>query len=200
MKKMIRLSQHKQEELTFEEVYKQYLPLLNSQSYSWSQSCGYDVEELFQHGAIALWKAYENYSIEREIGFGHFAKIYVQNAMRRYHQLNKPKTRNITSQVRVVESLQSKLSNKKGDDEVELVDLLGTPETFSQDVVDKIVLNKIFKRFSKRQLNDILKYVNGYSKRELAESKDMEYRKAMRGMHKSFQKFRTLYIKEMIGS
>jgi RNA polymerase sigma factor (sigma-70 family) len=192
--KILILPKGVRKEMSFEEVYKMYTPLMNKQAYIWVQ---YDRDDIFQTASIGLWKAYKNYDIERGFTFGTLAKKYVINEVLRYHLKHKPKSENKTAQIKSVESLQSTLRGKNGD-ETELMEVVGVDETFSSDVIDQVILRKIFSQFSERQRFDIINYIDGYSKSELIEGKNTSTYQAKKIVKRSFIKFRNLYIKEMV--
>jgi RNA polymerase sigma factor (sigma-70 family) len=194
MKKMLILPKGERKEVTFEEILNKYKPLLNKQAYLWYQ---YDRQDIYQTASIGLWKAYENYDIERGYAFSTMAKRYVINEVLRFHYQNKPKYENKTSQIKGMTSLQSLVFDKHGEG-TELMDLVGIEETFTNDIVEQVILRRIFRQFSERQRYDIINYIDGYSKGELIEAKQTTTKnQAKRIVGRTFTKFRNLYIKEM---
>lgn len=192
--KMLILPKGERKELTFEEVLIKYKPLLNKQAYIWQQ---YDRDDIYQIASIGLWKAYEKYDIQRGYTFGTLAKPYVINEVLRYHLKHKSKTKNKTSQVKFIDSLYSTAYSNKDGEEKELIEFIGIEETFTEDIVEQLILRKIFSHFSERQMHDIINYIDGYSKGELIEVKNTNTNQAKKVINRTFIKFRNLYIKEM---
>lgn len=189
--KMLILPRGERAELTFEETYQKFLPLLRKQAYKWFQ---YEKDEILQTAAIGLWKAYEKYNVELGYSFSGVAKKFVEYEVWNYHLKHRPKFDRKTSQIKSMKSLQSAISNKDGS-ETEMMDLIGIEETFSKDITEQIIFRKIFSHFSKYQIQDILRYVDGYSKKEIANKG-----RKMETINHNFNKFRVLYLKEMMSS
>ena len=194
--KLIIISETKRGLMTFEEIYEKYKGLLHKKAYPWSQTYGFD--EMYQVASIALWNAYEKYDSEAyPIPFMVVASKFIDYGLLAYHAKHKPKFGNKTSQIKSMTSLQSTVFNGKGD-ELELGDLIGEAETYSGEVVDRIVLDQLFKKFTKNMQQDILSYVNGYTFKELAKAGNKSSLTTAARMRGAFMRFRALYIKEMV--
>lgn len=194
--KLIILSETKQAQMTFEEVYEKYKGLLNKKAYPWSQTYGMD--EMYQVASISLWNAYEKYDHDTyPVPFMVVASKFIDYGLLAYHAKHKPKFDKKTSQIKSMTSLQSLVFNNNGD-ELELEDLIGEAETYSVEVVDRLVLDRLFKKFSKNQQQDILSYVNGYKIKELVEASTKASLTTAARMRGAFMRFRALYIKEMV--
>ncbi|MBQ9747680.1 MAG: sigma-70 family RNA polymerase sigma factor [Clostridia bacterium] len=75
------------ETLSFEAIYRLYLPLIESTAstfckrFSLSET---DIDDLRQEAAIALYNAVFSYSPERNVTFGRYAKVCIQNRIISY--------------------------------------------------------------------------------------------------------------------
>jgi hypothetical protein len=195
MSKTIIVSENNQSIMTFEEVYLKFQGLLKNKAYKWSKT--YDYDEMFQIASIALWKAYEKYdSTIYPIPFVIVAAKFINYALLGYHAKYKPKFDKQTSKIKSMVSINDIVFNGKGEG-VERQELIGEEETFTQEIISQIVLDKIFKKFSKQQKQDILDIVAGHGMAELAEAKNISKSGAWSKMRMSFTKFRALYVKEM---
>ena len=195
MKKLIIVSQDKMTEMEFEEVLKKYKPLINKEIYAWVKS--YEYDELFQVCSIALWKAFENYDYTKEIGFGYIAKMYIKNQVFNYHRKEISKLKNKSSQIKSIRSLNDIVFDEKSEG-VELQDLIGEDETYTEETANKLLIDKLLKKFTTQQQQDIMAYVGGYKSTELAKSKNISKQLHHNKMQAVFAKFRALYIKEMV--
>jgi RNA polymerase sigma factor (sigma-70 family) len=195
MSKLIVVGPNKQALMTFDEVYARYQPLLKKKAYAWSKNCEYD--EMFQLASIALWKAYEKYdSALHPIAFGWFAGKFIDNALLAHYSKSR-KCERPTSQVKTIVSLHGVVYDNKGN-ETELQDLIGEDETFTHEVTENIVLDKIFKKIPPAQLQDVMNYLSGHSQSELASSNNTTQVSISRKLQQSFAKFKALYVKEMM--
>ncbi len=195
MSKLIILNNNNQAMLTFEQIYGKYQNLLRKKAYSWANT--YDYDEMYQVALIALWKAYEKYDSEIfPVAFGFIAAKFIDNELLAYHNKNKRKFDKKTSKIKSVVSLYARVSDSKGEG-VELLELIGEEETYTEEIINKILLNKLLKKFTKQQQQDIMDYTNGYKLKELAEAKKISNQALALRMQAVFAKFRALYIKEM---
>ncbi|MDF2652914.1 MAG: hypothetical protein K0Q73_8719 [Paenibacillus sp.] len=180
---------------TFEDIHRQFQGLIRKKAYSWSSS--YEFDELCQVAAIALWKAFLKYDVDAyPIPFIAIASKYIDYALIGHHNKYKPKFNKKTSQIRSMCSINDLISD--GDGETELQDLIGEEETYTQETVDKIVLDKLLKRIPKQQKQDIFAYIDGYKMKELAEAKDTSSQLVATRIRSAFMRFRALYIKELV--
>jgi RNA polymerase sigma factor (sigma-70 family) len=77
-KKLLRINQNGDEELTFEEVYTRYRNLIWSQVQHWEGVM--DSTEVESAANFGLFKAYKNYNFEkRPTAFGYYAKRVISN-------------------------------------------------------------------------------------------------------------------------
>ncbi|RAK21118.1 RNA polymerase sigma factor (sigma-70 family) [Anoxybacillus vitaminiphilus] len=184
--------------MSFEQVFQRYQNLLKKKAYSWSTTYRYEFDELFQVASIALWQAYRKYdSSKYPIPFGALAVKYIDYSLLAYHNKHKPKFDRETSQIKSIMSLHQLVIDKDGEG-TELMELIGQEETFTEETVDRIVIDSLFKKFSNQQRQDILDYINGHKFKEMAESKGVSSQVVSSRIRSSFLKFRTMYIKEML--
>lgn len=195
MNKLIIVNDNDQVKLTFEQIYEKYKNLLRKKAYSWAKTYGYD--EMYQVASIALWKAYENYNSEKfPVAFGFIAARFIDNELLAFHNKNKRKFDKKTSKIRSIVSLNDIVFDSKGEG-IELLELIGEEETYTEEIIDKILLNKLLKKFTKQQQQDIMDYINGYKLKDLAKFKNISNQAMALRMQTAFAKFRALYIKEM---
>jgi len=194
MSKLIIVNDNDKVKLTFEQTYLKYQNLLRKKAYSWAKTYGYD--EMYQVASIALWKAYEKYDSEKfPVRFVYIAAKFIDNELLAFHNKNKQKFDKKTSQIKSMVSLNDIVFDSKGEG-IELLELIGEEETYTEEIVDKILLSKMLKKFTKQQQQDIMDYINGYKLKELADSKNISNQVLALRMQAVFAKFRALYIKE----
>ncbi|SFM36925.1 sigma-70 RNA polymerase sigma factor region 4 domain-containing protein [Pelosinus propionicus] len=195
MSKTIIISENNQSVMTFEEVYYSFQGLLKNKAYKWSKT--YDYDEMFQVASIALWKAYEKYdSSVYSIPFMIVAAKFINYALLGYHAKHKPRFNRKTSKIKSMVSINDIVFDSKGEG-VERQELIGEDETFTQEIINQMVLDKIFRKFSKYQLQQIQDVVNGYKLTEIAEEGNLSKSTIWSNMRGAFAKFRGLYVKEM---
>lgn len=196
MSKTIIMSENNQSVMTFDEVFHKFQGLLRNKAYRWSQT--YDYDEMFQIASIALWKAYEKYDSEiYPIPFMIVAAKFINYALLGYHAKHKPKFDKQTSKIKSMVSINDIVFNSKGEG-VERQDLIGEDETFTQEIISQMVLDKIFRKFSKQQQQQIQDIASGYSLTEIADEKSLSRSAVWTHMRGSYAKFRALYVKEMV--
>ncbi len=75
------------EKLSFEAIYRLYLPLIESTAFSFCKRCSLaeaDVGDLRQEAAIALYNAVFSYSPNKGVSFGQYAKVCIHNRIISY--------------------------------------------------------------------------------------------------------------------
>lgn len=194
--KNIIINKDKSKMMSFDDIYIKYTPLIKKKIYKWMYT--YEYDELFQIASIALWKAYKDYDADKApTAFGYVAGIYIDNELTNYHHKSKPKYDQKTSQVKSVVSINGSIFTGKNGDELNLEDILGEDETFTQIIADKMVIEKVLKKFTSQQIKDIENYINGYGISEIARNNNVSKQVVSWRMKNNFIKFKSLYIKEM---
>lgn len=140
-KKLIKLSNGNIKEMTCSEVFEQFKNFLYKMSYKWSKQ--YDIEDVFQVGSVALVKAYNNYSIDKDIKFITYLCTAVKYEILHYHYKNEKHIG--------VKSLDSRIVGHS----TLLVEMLADDTDYEEIVVTNI--NKIYIR---NFVRDLIKCLN----------------------------------------
>lgn len=193
--KWIYVSESEKQELEFEEVLEKYKSIITRYVYRWSAT--YEYDELYQTGLIALWQAYNRYDhTHYQIPFGALATKYIKYALMNYHNKHRSKFARETSQIKSLISYNQPVSQE--DEAFTLEDVIGTPDNYTETVLDHIVIDKVFSKFSRSQLEDIQKYIQGYNLKELAEDHNTHRNRISQRMRNNFEKFQRKYIQEVM--
>lgn len=180
--------------MTFGDVSKRFAGMLRGKARNWSTK--YEFDELYQTALIALWKAYGKYDASIvNVPFGAYAGKFIDYDLLAFNRKNRSKCNNQSSWVKKVVSLNDIVLDDKGDG-MELEELIGEEDEDLVQSADRMVLDRLLKKFTERQRQDILDYVDGYKNAELAEANDLSRRIQGERMRASFIKFRMLFIKE----
>ncbi|MBV4417447.1 sigma-70 family RNA polymerase sigma factor [Clostridium tyrobutyricum] len=140
-KKLIKLSNGNIKEMTCSEVFEQFKNFLYKTAIKWSK--GYEVEDIFQVGSVALVKAYNNYSIDKDIKFITYLYTAVKYEIWHYHYKNEKHIG--------VKSLDSHIVGHS----TLLIEMLADDTDYEEIVVSNI--NKIYIR---KFVEDLIKCLN----------------------------------------
>ena len=162
--------------LSFDEVFLKFKSLCDRLSYRWVST--YSVDDLQQEAYIALWNAFEKYDFEKygHVLFSTFAFSCINYAHLRYNAKHRSKFHKSTSQITQMVSLQQPIQNGKGDS-FEIADVVGQDETFSEDVLNQILISGALDKLSKNAQQEILAFANGFKINEIAKNRNLDRRK-----------------------
>lgn len=178
------------EELTADECIKKFDKLILKECRRYS----YDIEDMHQHGRIALWKAYKDYDYKNGNKFITIATVYVKNELRRYNEYMHQKFRN-----RVNETLDKTLTEDTGR-ELKLEDIIedyryygSNREQETASIVDEM-LNYVQKSkllYNEKKFFNLL--LQDYTVREAAEKLGYKRENGYRIKNKIFELLRKEY-------
>lgn len=178
--------------LTFNEVFKMYKGLIDKKAGMWAQS--YEYEDMVQVASLALWKAYKNYDGSKPVGFGLLARTYIERALLKHNQLNKPKTENVTSQISSIVSLEEKIFTDSNGKELTLQGLIYGGDSFPEQIVERIILNRVIEKLNEKQKRYLSLIMQGYGSKELAEAENIKLSAMSMRRTLLFRKMRALYL------
>jgi RNA polymerase sigma factor (sigma-70 family) len=187
--KLLRISGDNSRSLTFDQVYKQYGPLMKKKAYGWKR---YEFDEMFQLASIALWEAFCKYDIEMsDISFGAFASKFIDNKLLSYYGRESNRARKIT-----IVSYNAPVSE---DDAAELGDLIGEDDPDIAEMVDKIVINDLMARLPQRQRIEVQRILDGFRRKEIVEITSQSKPIVSKRIKASLRRLKKIYVREVEG-
>lgn len=100
--------------MTLEEVYEQFKRLIYKICQTWKGK--YELDDLSQVAFIGLNKAYNSYSVEKDILFTTYVSTIINNELRMYHRKEKKHEGNISMNVTLNDTDNMELENVISDD------------------------------------------------------------------------------------
>ena len=170
-------------QMSLEEVYTQFKRYLHSACKSWLGI--YDPEDLHQIAFIGLQKAYESYSIEKDILFMTYAARIVSNELLMAHRKNKKHLS--------ISSLNDTFSVKDGED-IEFQEMLASNFNCEEKVVDSILIEiakEILNSMKERDKTIVIGLIfENKTQKGLAEELNLSQSYISRVYHRTINKIR----------
>jgi RNA polymerase sigma factor (sigma-70 family) len=140
VRKLLIINEGLKMDLTFEEIFEMYRPLIMSEVYKFS-NFQLDFDDKFQLASIGLWQAYVKYDIEKGVGFGLLANVAIRNSIKGFIRNSRRSKR---SGLQIV-SADRELETKR-DEVISIIDTL----TSGEDIESNLILSDNLKRFMRK--------------------------------------------------
>lgn len=143
-------------EMTFEEVYEQYQPLINLVIKKW-----WSYEDIKQIAEIHLWRVYETYDCSKQISFSHYAQKMITYRLIRHHR------NNMSPRVKPSENILS--LDYVDNDGKSIMEALQSHVNLEERISLKDEMKRVIDQLNDREKITLHMFCEGYKQREIAD-------------------------------
>ena len=172
MGKMLIINEGDIQNLEFEEILVEYRALIINEINRF-HNLRMDFDDKYQIASIALWNAYMNFDISKNVGFGVLAEIAIENKLKGAIHYNRRAIRNPKiNGIRVI-SIDDMLPGKHNDDRP-VLDMVESEEDIVGDFVVKSMKHIFVEKLTLKQKEIIFLYMRGNSYKDICKILDVK--------------------------
>src|SRR5690625_3737141 len=151
-------------EMSFEEVYKQFKPMLIKLSSRWTRIR--EKDDLMQAASIALWKAYEKYDYEKyKTEFITIAYKEVKMRLISFVRDTVPFEEKKNTKIKEIKCLDEKITSSEDGDQT-LADVLYSNDDTEKEATDRVLIRDWYSSLTERQKFVMTKHLQEYRSEE----------------------------------